>query len=182
MTRSLVVLMVLLASNPSLIQADNESTGESKSQPSVVQGKHRLDLSLNRLDAGEGDVTVLFPGYTLAVESSFRFSVTASLQTQNHETHFGDTLFVVQYDPSERLTASPWIPDTFGLNATIRAPTGNAYKGLGIVNWLINVGAGGAFNPYRDLWLFPAGYYEATFNEEQGTVSDEEFGISVNFI
>ena len=174
--------MVLFASYILLAQANGDITERDKSQPPLVQGKHRLDLSLNSLDAEEGDVTVLQPGYTLAVGSSFRLNITASFLRGEENTGFGDTLFVFQYDPSERITASPWIPDSLGLNTTIRAPTGNADKGLGVDNWLVNVGAGWAFNPYRDLWLVPAGYYETTFSEEQGAVSDEEIGISVNFI
>ena len=173
---------MLLASFMPSAQANDDITEGSESQPPLVQGKHRFDLSLNRLDAEEGDVTVLLPGYTLAVGSSFRFNITANFQRGKTEEGLGDTLFVFQYDPSERITASPWIPDSFGLNATIRAPTGNADKGLGEDNWLVNVGAGWAFNPYRDIWLVPAGYYETTFSEKQGAVSDEETGISVNFI
>ena len=89
---------------------------------------------------------------------------------------------MVQYDPSERLTASPFIPDTLGLNATIRAPTGNADKGFGVDAWLVNLGAGWAFNPYQDLWLVPAGYYESTFDEEKDALPEEEIGISIDFI
>ena len=174
-------MALLLAISASPIQAD-DATSEGSAPQVFMDGKHRFDLSLNQLDTGEGDFMVLLPGYTLTVGTSLRFNVTASLLTESNETDFGDSLLVVQYDPSDQLRASPWIPDTLGINATIRAPTGNADKGFGVDAWQINVGAGWGFDFYRNLWLIPAGYYETTFGEEKDELYDEEMGVNVSFV
>lgn len=164
------------------VLASTEPSAKSETHPYLFESKHRLNLSLHRDDTEDGDAIALLPGYTLALGPTFRFNITASLRREGQEQGLGDSLFVFQYDPSRKLTASPWIPDTLGLRAIIRAPTGDTEKGFSADSWLVNLGAGWAFNTRRNFWLFPAGYYENTFSEKDQVMPDEEIGISVNFI
>ena len=177
-----MVMMILLTIGLPQALEGNESSVASEAHPYLLQSKHRLNLSLHRGDAEDGDATALLPGYTLALRPTFRFNITTSLRSERQEQGLGDSLFVFQYDPSRQLTAGPWIPDTLGFRAIIRAPTGDTEKGFSADAWLVNLGAGWAFNTHRNLWLFPAGYYENTFNDKEEAIPDEEIGISLNFV
>jgi hypothetical protein len=141
-------------------------------------GRHRIDMSYTRYDSFLGDVYLFLPSYTFAPRGNLRVNVTGSLVSNDisanpnlgipeaiNDKGIGDTTFGVQYDPSQRLTASPWVPDTVGLNASVRAPTGNADKGLGSDTWFASVGAGWPIDSASHLWLVPAFGYDFTFAE-----------------
>lgn len=177
----LFVSVVFFVSNIPQIQANNETPDGSDFMTAFAVSKHRLDLSLNLQDAGEGDITTIMPGYTLSIGASYRLSVNTSYLSSTSYSGLGDSYFVFQYDPSEHLTASPWLPDNFGLNTTIRVPTGNADKGFGLDSWYVNLGIGLAFNLDRSLWLLPSVYYATTFSEEIDAIPEEETGIGLNF-
>lgn len=142
-------------------------------------GQYRLDFSYSQYDTFVGDVDLFLATYTWAPRQNLRFSIAASAATTNIDggtplnpgddlrtSGMSDTLFGIQYDPSERLTASPWVPDRVGLNAQLVAPTGNANKGLSLDAWYVNLGAGWAIDSVGHLWLVPAIGYEFTFAED----------------
>ena len=168
-------------SNTPQIQANNEIPDRKDSFPVFAESKYRLDLSLSRQDTGEGNITTILPGYTLSIGSSFRFSINTSFLSGTNDSGLGDSYFVFQYDPEERLSSNPWLPDNFGFNATIRLPTGDADKGFGGDSWYVELGVGSAFNLDRSLWFLPSVYYATTFSEEVDAIPEEEIGIGLNF-
>jgi hypothetical protein len=149
-------------------------------------GRHRLDLSYTRYDTFEGEVDMFLPSYTWAPWQNLRFSITGSVVSNDSgdadETGIGDTSFGLQYDPSESLTASPWVPDSVGLFGQVIAPTGDADKGLSADTWFASLGAGWAIDTVSHLWLIPAAGYEFTFNEGANAVSVNEPYVSMDFI
>jgi hypothetical protein len=147
-------------------------------------GPNRLDLSYTRLDAFEGDVDLWLLSYTRAFEEHTRIGISggvyrlkasadpaAGRDAKTEESGLADTTVTFQYDPSKRLTASPWVPDTVGINASVTAPTGD--DGLGDDLWLGSVGFGWAVDFVAHFWLIPSFTYESTFAEADLAVPTE---------
>ena len=141
-------------------------------------GPNRLDLSYTRFDANEGDVDLLQLGYTRAFGQHTRIGISGGVTRLTAPANpalgfgektevfgFSDTLVTFQYDPSERLTASPWVPDSVGINASVLAPTGDPDDGIGSDFWLGSVGFGWAVDFVAHFWLIPSVEYEFTFAE-----------------
>ena len=158
-------------------------------------GRHRIDMSYTRYDTYLGDTYVFLPTYTWAPRRNLRMNVAGSFVSNSipanpdlgipetiNETGYGDTMIGVQYDPSARLTASPWVPDTVGLNASLIAPTGNADKGLGSDAWFASIGAGWAIDSVRHLWLVPAFGYDFTFAEEPLAAEVNQPYVSIDLV
>lgn len=158
-------------------------------------GRHRLDLSLTKWDSAEADSFTLLPGYTLALGNGIRISLTTSLtyleqhdglvtdsEGNVYEFGVGDSIVTLQYDPSRNITASPWIPDTLGLHASIMAPTGNAAKGLGQDIWSSAIGAGWMYPIAGGFWLVPAANYEWSFREGSRGLSTEYAWVSTGLL
>jgi hypothetical protein len=158
-------------------------------------GPHRFDLSYTHIDTVLGNVDALLFGYTGAFRSNMRIGVTGgvtrfgapsnpSVGPNEDVVEYGlsDTLVIFQYDPTARITASPWVPDTVGINASVIAPTGDADKGLGGDYWLGSVGAGWLFDAISHLWLVPAAGYESTFAEGDLAVPTEGVYVSCDII
>jgi len=149
----------------------------------VPHGPNRFDLSYTHIDVIDADLDLFIFGYTRALRSNMRLGVTGGV-TRFHapadpaagrdenmdEFGFSDTLISFQYDPTARLTASPWIPNTVGINASVLAPTADADKGLGGDFWLGSVGGGWLVDFFSHLWLVPAIGYESTFAEGDAAV------------
>lgn len=151
---------------------DNESWDEKR--------RHRLDLSVASLDAKEGDVYTFLPGYTLTLNKTLRLSVTANYTwvspqgpALQSDSGLGDTDFLVQYDPSQRLTSGPWIPDNVGLYFGLTTPTGKAEKNLGADEWVYRLGLGWAINPVGDFYLAPSVEYSRSFSHGSAAVKLE---------
>jgi hypothetical protein len=155
------------------------------------QGPHRFDFSFTRVDTIEADVDVFLFGYTRAVGSHILVGVTggaarltapadpAAGQNQEiDELALTDTLVSFQFDQGKRLTASPWVPDTVGLNAALLVPTGDADEGIGSDFWFGSVGAGWLVDAISHLWLVPAIGYESTFAEGDLAVPTEGVYVS----
>lgn len=177
----LFLSILFFASNIPQLLANIETHDASDSMPAFAESKHRFDLSLNLQDTGEGGITTILPGYTLSIGSSFRFSINTSYLSGRSDSGLGDSYFVFQYDPEERLSASPWLPDNFGFNTTIRLPTGDKDKGFGGDSWYVEFGVGSAFNLDRSLWFLPSVYYATSFSEKVDAIPEEEIGIGLNF-
>jgi len=143
-------------------------------------GKHRIDITYLDVETFDTNVVsnfVLF-GYTETFASSIRVGILSgivfvsdspspdSAETQKTtDVGLSDTILTFQYDFSQRLTASPWIPDTLGMNAQLIVPTGDEDGGIGIDSWLLSLGAGWGINLFKDIWIQPAVGYEFTFSE-----------------
>jgi hypothetical protein len=135
---------------------------------------HRLDLSYTRLDTVTGELDVLLFGYTGALRPNMRIGITGGISNYESpdntdemidEYGLSDTLVTFQYDPSERLTANPWIPDSAGLYTSLSVPTGDPDGGLGSDLWLANLGAGWPIDFIASFWLIPDIRYEFSFAE-----------------
>lgn len=159
----------------------------------VPRGAHRFDLSYTHVDTILGNVDLMLFGYTGAFRPDMRVGVTGGVSRFNapanpsigfdeNVVEFGlsDTLVNFQYDPTARITSSPWIPDTVGINASVIAPTGDADKGLGGDFWLGTIGAGWLVDTISHLWLVPAFEYESTFAEGDAAVPTHGAYVSCN--
>jgi len=174
----LVALFAILIAN--VAQAGEEDVGGD-----AAEGKHRLDLTYLKVSTFDTNVRVnyLLFGYTRSFNSGIRTGVQTGLllvsdspspdsvaMETTTERYLADTTLTFQYDFSEEIAASPWVPDTLGLNAQLTLPTGNADNALGIDAWFLSVGAGWGGNPIWDLWLVPAVGYEFTFAEGDSAI------------
>jgi hypothetical protein len=152
-------------------------------------GPHRFDLSYSRVDAIDADADVFLLGYTRAVGSNVLVGVNGGVARltapadpaagRNQELDklgLTDTLVTFQFDPSQRLTASPWVPDTVGLSASLLAPTGDADASGDF--WFGSIGAGWLVDTISHLWLVPAIGYESTFAEGDLAVATEGVYVS----
>lgn len=137
------------------------------------KGAHRIQLSYTRLDAAEADFNIWVPSYSWAYSNRLRLTgLTGFADASFHVPNAGgaadrsgrfDSFLIVQYDPGERLTANSFVPNTLGFIFKLRAPTGEAEKGLGIDAWSGTIGAGWLIDsPYR-FWLQPTIVYERSF-------------------
>jgi len=161
----------------------------------VPHGPHRFDLSYTHIDTVVGNVDLILFGYTGAFRPDMRIGVTGGvtrfrapanpsvgIDENIDELGFSDTIVSFQYDPTARITASPWVPDTVGINASVIAPTGDSDKGLGGDFWLGSVGAGWLVDTFSHLWLVPAMGYETTFAEGDLAVPTEGVYVSCDII
>ena len=125
------------------------------------------------------------PGYSFAA-GQFRFGLTASYVRTNPKpdlllplrssSGFGDTRLLLQWDPSDNITANPWVPDELGLFISVTAPTGKASQGLGSDAWLAEIGFGAPVFISDRFVLLPSGYFARTYFEESSEFADDEFG------
>ena len=156
------------------------------------EGRHRLDLSLHAHEAREFDVYTALPGYTYTLANQLRLGIVTSYTYISPDSAgeavgydktsgFGDTSINLQYSPSEKLTSSPWVPDTLGFTLGLDVPTGDADKGLGADYWAYSVGLGWAYNAWSNLHLVPAVDYAKSFSEGSQAIDLEYAGASVGF-
>ena len=133
------------------------------------KGAHRLQMSYTYLNAAEADFAIWVPSYSWAYSRRLRVTgLTGYADAKFHvpnaiddaaRSGLFDSFLVVQYDPGRRLTANSFVPNTLGLTFKLRAPTGDAAKGLGLDTWVGTVGAGWLVDfPYR-FWLQPTIQY-----------------------
>ena len=149
-------------------------------------GHHRLDLSYSRVDLREGDADLLVPGYTLTVANSFRMGIAigyydidpddvfAGPETENL-SGWGDTQLVLQWDPGERITSNPWVPDRLGAYSIITAPTSTAE--FATEQWEVEIGFGAPAWETKHFALLPSGYFRSTFKERDQENRDREVGL-----
>ena len=171
---------VLLVFASAVIFAEAVPASEENVAGNAGEGKHRLDLTYLKVSTFDTNVRInyLLFGYTRSFNSGIRAGVQTGFLLVNDspspdsnttettsERYLADTTLTFQYDFSEEIAASPWVPDTLGLNAQLTMPTGNADNAVGIDAWFLSVGAGWGGNPVWDLWLVPALGYEFTFAE-----------------
>jgi len=161
----------------------------------IPAGRHRLDLSYTNYDTFAGEANILLPSYTWAPRNYLRFGLIASYLSydfladpQNDPNSTvsnegaGDIVIGVQYDPSAKLTASPWVPDSVGLNATLLIPTGDEAAGLSTDTWLASLSAGWAIDSVSQLWLVPAVGYDFTFAEGSTAIPVNRPFASLDFV
>ena len=170
----LLILSVLGKFSPAL--ADEEDMEELAAL--FPGGRNLLQLAYTRVDSAESETAIWLPNYTHAYSRNLRFSLTAGISTasdivalqgtpEESDSFSGiaDSQFLVQIDPSAKLTASPVIPDTVGFTFSVQIPTGNQDKGLGVDAWIGQIGAGWLVDvPWR-FWLLPSVQYQRSFSE-----------------
>jgi hypothetical protein len=191
--RSFALMVVAFSMPMGAAYADDEdkATLQKYTQP----GTHRLDLSYTRIDAVEADIDLVLFGYTGALRPNIRIGITGGMawidapadvdagrDMDIDESGIADTQVTFQYDPNSRLTASPWVPDTAGINASLTMPTGDAKKGLTGDTWRGSVGVGWPVDFIADIWLIPAIGYEFTFAEGAAAVPDERVYVTCAII
>ena len=141
-------------------------------------GHYLLDISYSSTDSIDGTVEVFNPGFTWLVRPELRVGVSATFVSFNpgknleavrgnvsSHNGLGDTVFFVQYDWQENLTASPWVPDNAGTAVAILAPTGNAMDFLGADMWATAISTSWPIE-FDNKWLLnPAVSYTFSFGE-----------------
>lgn len=152
-------------------------------------GRHRLDFTVTTIDAGEGDAYSVLPGYTLTLNNQLRVGISSSYTFIESDTELvdsgsglGDTDILVQYDPSQQITSSPWIPDSVGIVGGLTVPTGNADKYLGLDQWIYRLGVGWAHELTAGLYLAPSIEYSSSFAGDGGARRQEFGGIGLSLV
>jgi hypothetical protein len=164
----LLILLQFALSVPCLAQTDDN---EDSSQD---EGRYLLGFSYAAAESIEGVTDIFDAGITWVTRPDLRISIDTSyvlfapsslFPDQKPTNGLGDTLFSIQYDWEERLTASPWIPDNVGTSLSILAPTGDASKSLGGDTWGASISTSWPII-IKGGWLInPAVNYIFTFNE-----------------
>ena len=116
-------------------------------------GRHLVQLSYSRVVSEEAETEICPPTYTSAYSGSLRFSLTTGIvkvddiddlratpQTGKSFSGFADSRLLVQYDPSAKLTANAFVPDTLGITVGVQMPTGDHEKGLSVDAWIGQLG------------------------------------------
>ena len=182
-----IFLLQLSLSSMCLAQTDDADADDER-----VDGRFLLDLSYTSTDAFEGVADVFTPGFTWLLGADLRigasttyvtFDLSSELKPENkHNSHgLGDSVFFVQYDWDERLTASPWVPDDVGMSLSLLVPTGDAESFLSNDTWAANLSTSWPIL-MEGKWLFnPVVSYSFTFNEGllADPVSALDFGLGV---
>jgi hypothetical protein len=184
-----LVILLLFQTTLCYAQSDDSQQGAEESA-----GRFLLDLSYTATDSFEGNIDIYSPGFTWLIRPDVRVGVATSyvhfspsnaieLQIDDISSHQGlsDTVFFVQYDWRERLSASPWVPDNVGINFSILAPTGNAENFLGGDTWAGSVSVSWPVT-FKESWLLnPFVSYNFSFNEgplsEHLNITEAGFGI-----
>jgi hypothetical protein len=157
-------------------------------------GRFLLDLSYSTTNSFEGNIDVYWSGFTWLIRPDLRAGVSTSyahfspskateLQIEDVSSQQGlsDSVFFLQYDWQELLSASPWIPDNVGINISILAPTGDAENFLGGDTWAGSLSASWPMVPNESWLLNPFISYNFSFSEgplaEHVNVAETGFGI-----
>jgi len=156
-----IALLQLVISKNCLAQASDKDAKDER-----IDGRFLLDLGITSSNTAEGTADLFTPGFTWLLSRDLRAGMSTThmqfdhkpglgLEDSSTSRGLGDSMFFVQYDWGERLTASPWIPDDAGMNFTLLVPTGNAEKffsndtwGVGMsISWPIVTKSGWLLNP-----------------------------------
>ena len=169
----LIVVLQLVLSATCLAQSGD---GQDKGQEDP--GHYLLDLSYTDTSSFEGTTDVFSLGFTWLVRPDLRVGATTTYVAFNPNiipelnldggpsNHgLGDSIFFVQYDWEDRLTASPWIPDDLGLSLSVLAPTGNAENFLGADAWGASIAISWPIVIEGGWLLNPGINYNFSFNE-----------------
>ena len=149
-------------------------------------GHHRLELSYTRVDAFEGDADLIIPGYTLTLTKRFRIGIavgyyrvdlddTVAGPDAEDTSGWGDSQLVLQWDPGEQITSSPWVPDRLGAYTIVTAPTGN--RDLSDNQWRFELGFGAPAFEGEHFVLLPSGYFRTSFEEKDTSTREREVGL-----
>ena len=169
----LIVLLVLVQCAICSAQSD-----DGEDQAEQAPGRFLLDLSYARTDSFEGVIDVFAPGFTWLIRPDLRVGISttfvyfdpsdeAEFDNETISSHhgLGDSIFYLQYDWGNRLTASPWIPDNVGTVVSVQAPTGTAKDFLGSDTWAASLSTSWPIM-FKKRWLLnPAIAYLFSFNE-----------------
>ena len=144
--KSLSRLIILLALGQCAICYAQTDAGEDQAEQSP--GRYLLDLSYSTTDSIDGNIDVFSPGFTWLVRPYLRVGASTTflyfspsddieMKIEGIGSHrgLGDSVFYLQYDWQDRLTASPWVPDNAGTVVSVQVPTGKAEDFLGGDTW-----------------------------------------------
>ena len=140
-------------------------------------GRHLLEVSYTHVDTEFGDRDIWLPRYTRAISTNLRASASVGyviadpVGVNSREGGVTDSVVLLQYDPTARLTANAFVPDTLGIAVGLQLPTGDAARGLGEDLWAMSLGGGWLLDFPLDFWLLPSIQHEWTFSE--GSPDDE---------
>lgn len=184
----LIALLQLILSSSCLAQTVDEDTDDER-----VDGRFLLDLSYTNTNSYEGSFDILAPGFTWLMRSDLRVGMSASYMSVDFNPELkpgveptssglGDTIFFIQYDWDERLTASPWVPDDLGISLSILAPTGDAEQFLSQDTWAASFSFGWPVVT-ESMWLFnPTIAYSFSFNEGPRAVNEHAVEIGLGIV
>ena len=155
--------------------------------PQQSAGHHRVDLSFSRIDTFEGDADILLAGYTLTLSRGFRVGLTLGYLSLEPDDAFleegaerasgwNDAQLVVQWDPGERITSHPWVPDQLGAYSIITAPTASSELTADL--WEVEIGFGAPAFTATHFAFLPSAYIRTTFDEKQPETEDREVGFT----
>ena len=152
----------------------------------TAAGHHRLEFSYSGVEVIEGDADLFIGGYTFTVTKSFRMGLAIGYYDIDPDDSFvgpeaenlsgwGDAQLVLQWDPGEQITSSPWVPNRLGAYSIITAPTSNAE--FATRQWEIEIGFGAPAWEAKHFAFLPSGYVRTTFEERDPENKDREIGV-----
>ena len=169
----LIVILVLVQCAVCSAQSD-----DGEDQAEQAPGRFLLDLSYTTTDSFEGVIDVFSPGFTWLVRPDLRVGMSttlvffspsdeAEMYIEDISSHhgLGDSVFYLQYDWGDRLTASPWVPDNLGTVVSVLAPTGEAENFLSADTWAAGLSTSWPIFIEKRWLLNPAIAYLFSFNE-----------------
>jgi hypothetical protein len=165
--RSLRYLLALCVCTPAI--ADDEDMLQLATL--FPEGRHLAQLTYTALDTAVGDRDIYLAGYTYAYSNSLRFSGNTGYTSveppspAKKQNGMTDSTVLVQYDPSDRLSANAFVPETLGLTFELQLPSGDPDKGTGEDLWAATVGGGWLIDFPYDFWLLPSLRHQWTFSE-----------------
>lgn len=179
------------------LDAGSSRAEEEHAAIATAADKHRLDLTYLAIETFDTfvDTDVLLISYTMSLSERMRAGLTVGgifvtdhpdpgdTDTQKStERGPSDTLLSFQYDFSENITVSPWIPRSLGLNTQLLIPTGDADKGLSLDAWLLDVGLGWPIDLFLGISMVPGIGYNWTFAEGEQTVPASQAYLTFPFV
>lgn len=166
--------------------------GDSETEPGIHEGRHLFQLGYTSVDGFDGDIDIVAPTYNFSYSRSLLFGAGTELvrlepdpleiEGGSNTDGLGDSYISIQYDPSENLTSSPWVPDSLGLFGQLYIPTGDAEEGLGSDAWGASVGVGWPLPISERLLAVPIVSYTRTFNHDDLALELDELGLGFSLV
>lgn len=185
------------ATEDSLDETDVETTEAAASvseESDHETARHRFDMGFQLVDTPKGDTYIGLFGYTWAFKPTMSFSWGVTLDRSDlrftgeggivDEDHvgLGDSLLIYSYEPSARITASPWIPNSIGFGMTLLVPTGDASRFLGADMFVASPRAGWVYELKKHFVFLPAFSYSKSFAHGDFAVPLEDAAVEFGLV
>ncbi len=182
-----ILLVALIVATPASYAEETESAPEvDEPEQREAARKHRIDFGMEWFDSAEGATATGALNYTWVPHPSHATSATLLLVGsdlgETEGSGIGDLRLQYSWTPSVRLSASPWVPQAFGLGFGLILPTGDPAKGTGDDRWVAIPNFGWVFPIKKRFSILPTLQYFKTFNEGPDGIEFSAANLELGFI